>query len=342
MQPLELPGAFQQKMQTRLGEEWDSFLNSYRNGRYRALRLHPDKRPMDLLARLGMDEKDAVPWARDAYYYSKEQAETIRPGMHPYHEMGLYYIQEPSAMAPAMLLDAQPGECVLDLCAAPGGKSTQIAADMMDCGLLVSNEIHPARARILSSNIERMGIGNAIVTNADSELLAGRLVCCFDRILVDAPCSGEGMFRKNPEAVTEWSTEHVRMCAERQRMILRNADRMLRPGGRLVYSTCTFSPEENEQVIAAFLDEFRGYSLLGRKELEQEWMGRNRTVCLSGIDSGRSEWANGDPRLRQTFRLWPHHLRGEGHFVAVLQKNTNAQEDPCEASDGFEAAFSPR
>ena len=191
-----------------------------------------------------------MPWCREGFYYGDgTDAIARQPGKHPYHEAGVYYIQEPSAMAPVEYLDARPGMRILDLCAAPGGKSTQIAGKMQGQGILVSNEIHPARAGILSENMERMGVRNGIVTNETPGRLAEHFPEYFDRILVDAPCSGEGMFRKNDGAAEEWSPQNVRMCAERQDEILEEAYRMLAPGGRLVYSTCTFAPEEDEDVV---------------------------------------------------------------------------------------------
>lgn len=198
------------------------------------------------------------------------------------------------------------GDRVLDLCAAPGGKSTQLAAYLNQTGLLVANEIHSARCKILSQNMERLGISNAIVTNEDSFTLAARFPEYFDKIMVDAPCSGEGMFRKNPEAASEWSLANVKNCAARQSEILDNAAEMLVPGGKIVYSTCTFSPEENEQVIASFLEQHPEFELI-RKDVPE-------------FDHGRPDWANHIPQLAFTFRLWPHHLHGEGHFAAILQK----------------------
>lgn len=196
--------------------------------------------------------------------------------------MGLYYIQEPSAMSAAALLAPKPGMRVLDLCAAPGGKSTQLATYLGDSGLLVSNEINTQRSRILSQNIERMGIKNAIVTNEDSFVLASHFPGFFNAIQVDAPCSGEGMFRKLPEAIEQWSMENVAICAARQKEILDNAAVMLKPGGTIVYSTCTFSKEENEDVIEYFLERHPDFTL---EEME---------------------------------RFWPHKVDGEGHFVAKL------------------------
>ena len=202
-------------------------------------------------------------------------------------------------MAPAALLGACPGERVLDLCAAPGGKSTQIAGAMNGRGLLVSNEIHPKRARILSGNLERMGVANALVVNETPARLAERLPGWFDRVLVDAPCSGEGMFRKEEAALTDWSEDTVAMCAARQKMIRYEAAKMLRPGGRLVYSTCTFAPEENEGAVEAFLKNHPDF--------------RPEAVEAPRFSPGLT----GTPGM---YRLWPHRLKGEGHFAAVLRK----------------------
>lgn len=247
-----------------------------------------------------------IPWAENGCYYPPQ----AQPGRHPFHEAGLYYIQEPSAMAPAELLQVRPGERVLDLCAAPGGKSTQIAAKLGGTGFLLSNEIHPARARILSENMERMGVCNAFVASEPPGRLAERFPAYFDRILVDAPCSGEGMFRKNPEACGEWSPENVERCAARQDEILDCAEKMLKPGGRLVYSTCTFSPQENEGSISRFLQRHPDFEILPVE----------RMAGLQAGGNGVPEWGDGNPKLAETLRLWPHRVQGEGHFAAVLQK----------------------
>lgn len=284
---VQLPNDFVEKMKNLLGEEWEAFLESYENDRYQALRFNPLKRGIQqedyeqLLKTVYIEETEPVPWTNTGFYYGQE----VHPGKHPYHEAGVYYIQEPSAMAPAAMLPLVPGMRVLDLCAAPGGKSTQIAGKLGQQGLLVSNEIHPARCKILSQNMERLGVRNAIVTNEDSQTLAEYFPCFFHAIMVDAPCSGEGMFRKNPEAMKEWSLEQVKVCAHRQQEILENAAGMLARGGVMAYSTCTFSPEENEQVIAAFLENHPDFS------------------------------------IEKTLRLWPHKHHGEGHFLAILRKN---------------------
>lgn len=211
-------------------------------------------------------------------------------------------------MAPAEYLMAEPGECILDLCAAPGGKSTQIACSMQGEGLIVCNEIHPARAKILSENIERMGVCNALVTNETPQKLSDNFREYFDRILVDAPCSGEGMFRKNEDACDEWSPENVENCAARQAEILDCAAEMLKPGGRLVYSTCTFAPAENEGSISRFLERHPEFELLPAEK---------KDGMMPGVPAWTDHPAEG---LEHTIRLWPHHLKGEGHYLAVLQK----------------------
>lgn len=299
---MNLPIEFEKKMKAFLGNEWDDFLYSYDNNRFQALRFNTLKvqsqeERMRILKVLGISSDKKVSWANEAYYFD----ENVRPGKHPYHEMGLYYIQEPSAMSAAALLAPKPGMRVLDLCAAPGGKSTQLATYLGDSGLLVSNEINTQRSRILSQNIERMGIKNAIVTNEDSFVLASHFPGFFNAIQVDAPCSGEGMFRKLPEAIEQWSMENVAICAARQKEILDNAAVMLKPGGVIVYSTCTFSKEENEDVIEYFLKRHPDFTL---EEME---------------------------------RFWPHKVDGEGHFVAKLVRRgcvneLGADYDVCEDS----------
>lgn len=289
---MNLPIEFEKKMKAFLGDEWDDFLYSYDNNRFQALRFNtlkvqsPEER-MRILKTLKISSDKKVSWADEAYYFD----ENVRPGKHPYHEMGLYYIQEPSAMSAAALLAPKPGMRVLDLCAAPGGKSTQLATYLGDSGLLVSNEINTQRSRILSQNIERMGIKNAIVTNEDSFVLASHFLGFFNAIQVDAPCSGEGMFRKLPEAIEQWSMENVAICAARQKEILDNAAVMLKLGGTIVYSTCTFSKEENEDVIEYFLERHPDFTL---EEME---------------------------------RFWPHKVDGEGHFVAKLVRRGSVDTD---------------
>ena len=283
-----LPEAFLQRMEAQLGSEYPAFLESLERPRAVALRFNPLKGERPVLSFVGAP----VPWEPEGFYYDPE----TRPGLHVYHEAGVYYLQEASAMAPVALLDPKPGERVCDLCAAPGGKTTQIAGRMLGQGFLVCNEINPKRAKILSRNIERMGVANALVTNEHPETLASRFPGFFDRVLVDAPCSGEGMFRKEEAAVTDWSQETVQMCARRQREILDSAARLVRPGGRLVYSTCTFAPEEDEETVAAFLETHPEFT---PEPVEAPWF---------------------VPGENASYRMWPHKLLGEGHFAAVLRK----------------------
>ncbi len=290
-----LPQAFLDRMEKQLGKEYPAFLASLERPRAVALGFNPLKGNAPALDFVG----ENVPWEPMGYYYDPE----ARPGLHPYHEAGVYYLQEASAMAPVQLLDPQPGERICDLCAAPGGKTTQIAGRMAGEGLLLCNEINPKRAKILSRNIERMGAANALVTNEHPQRLAEKLPEYFDRVLIDAPCSGEGMFRKEEAAVTDWSVETVEMCARRQAEILESGAQMLRPGGRLVYSTCTFAPKEDEMAVAEFLSK--------HPEFEPE------AVEAPWFEAGE----NG------SFRMWPHKLLGEGHFAAVLRKKGEKQEE---------------
>ena len=283
-----LPEAFLQRMEAQLGSEYPAFLESLERPRAVALRFNPLKGERPVLPFVGAP----VPWEPEGFYYDPQ----TRPGLHVYHEAGVYYLQEASAMAPVALLDPKPGERVCDLCAAPGGKTTQIAGRMLGRGFLVCNEINPKRAKTLSRNIERMGVANALVTNEHPETLASRFPGFFDRVLVDAPCSGEGMFRKEEAAVTDWSQETVQMCARRQREILDSAARLVRPGGRLVYSTCTFAPEEDEETLAAFLE---AHPEFAPEPVDAPWF---------------------VPGENASYRMWPHKLLGEGHFAAVLRK----------------------
>ncbi len=245
---VDLPKAFAERMQRLLGGEYEAFEASYGQARQYGLRRNLLKGTEEEFIGAMPFPLEKISWAREGFYYDA----AVQPGRHVLHEAGAYYIQEPSAMAAVEALAPKPGERILDLCAAPGGKSTQIAGRMQGQGLLVSNEIIGERARILSQNVERMGVSNCVVCSEKPERIASLFPAFFDRVLVDAPCSGEGMFRKDEAARQEWSQKAVQMCAERQALILDEAARTVRPGGVLVYSTCTFSPEENERVIEQF------------------------------------------------------------------------------------------
>lgn len=299
-----LPKEFLIRMREMLGAEYNDFYESYNQERSFGLRVNPLKGTREEFLRKVSFSLTPILWEENGFYYNEEE----RPGRNPYHDAGVYYIQEPSAMAVGALAQAKAGEKVLDLCAAPGGKTTHLAGQMKGEGLLVTNEIHPARAKILSQNVERLGIRNAVVTNEDSSSLAQRFPLFFDRIVVDAPCSGEGMFRKDEIACREWSLQNVALCEARQREILDNAAKMLKVGGRLVYSTCTFAPEENEQQISAFLERHTEFIIEPEVDYERYYQ--------FGFSEGRLK----DEKTRKTFRIFPHRVKGEGHFLAVLRK----------------------
>lgn len=321
-----LPEEFQKRMQEMLGDEYPAFLQSLAGENYRALRVNTRKTDTEAFLRISPFRLNPVPWTENGFYYENEE----QPGKHPFHEAGVYYIQEPSAMAPVPFLNIKPGERVLDLCAAPGGKTTQIADYMQGEGILISNEIHPARAGILSENVERMGIRNAIVTNETPENLASEFAGYFDKILVDAPCSGEGMFRKNEGACTEWSLEGVALCAKRQDAVLACAAEMLRPGGRLVYSTCTFAPEEDEGTISRFLKGHPEFSIEKTKKPE-------------GFSAGVGAWTKAPaPGIENTMRLMPHNLHGEGHYLAVLTKAQAGESFLRSSRNGLEKSLLPK
>ena len=290
----QLPAAFVKRINEQLGAEAQEYFEALKEDYYRGIRMNltksksiPDEIENDILSK--------VPWWNGAYYLAKES----QAGANILHEAGVYYLQEPSAMTAVSVLSPQKGERILDLCAAPGGKSTQIAQAVGETGLLVANEPVPQRAKILSRNIERMGIGHALVVSAEPEQLAQRWVGMFDAILVDAPCSGEGMFRRHPETREAWSENSPKGCAERQLRILNSAITMLKDGGRLVYSTCTLNEIENEKVIQSIC------------ELHPEIQRGSFSIPN---EKNHMESENG------MMYLYPHKIKGEGHFVALLIK----------------------
>jgi 16S rRNA C967 or C1407 C5-methylase (RsmB/RsmF family)/NOL1/NOP2/fmu family ribosome biogenesis protein len=362
---MSLDKIFENRIKSILGGEYDDFEKALEKEPVKAIRLNALKCDKSGKAGTEGSDTDSLRSDKDFENYAKEildksgaklleniawelngfSYEGGTPGKHPYHEAGVYYIQEPSAMSPVAYLDTKPGEKILDLCAAPGGKSTQIASRMMGEGILVTNEIDKKRAQILSLNIERCGIRNALVTNMKPEQLSEVFEGYFDKILVDAPCSGEGMFRKNDEAISNWSTMNVRLCASRQTDILKEAVKMLAPGGKLVYSTCTFAPEEDELQAARLLkmgmkpveiklfegmipgnieniqnvfkttNEGAGNTELNDNDLydliNRELSDTDENISLNEIDE----------RIRTcTARLWPHKIKGEGHFLAAFTK----------------------
>lgn len=278
--------AFVASVEALLGAQTEAFLRALEEPYAAALRVH---RPCAQLVRfIG----DPVPWAREAYYVLPG----TQPGASIAHWAGSFYLQEASAMLSAAALMAQPGERVLDLCAAPGGKASQIGRDLQGEGVLVANEPHPGRAQALAGNLERLGVANAVVTCETPERLAAAWPEAFDAVLVDAPCSGEGMFRREAQARAQWTAQGVAGCARRQGQILAAAARMVRPGGRLVYSTCTFNAVENEGTIAAFL------------KAQGEFAPEDFSVAGLGASEGGM------------LRLWPHLARGDGHFVCRMRR----------------------
>lgn len=277
-----LPIDFINRMEQDLGPDFHAFLRSFEESKISALRFNPIKSDEKAKENIASMLEEQVKWSPNGYYYDDENS---RPGIHPYHAAGVYYIQDASAQLPVEMLSPKPGDICLDLCAAPGGKSTQIAGYLDGEGILVSNEPMKNRAKILSENVERLGIRNCIVTSEYPDKLAEKFIEYFDKIMVDAPCSGEGMFRKNHDACNEWSLDSVQMCADRQAEILDRAYEMLVPGGRICYSTCTFAKAEDEEAVAAFVER------------------------------------HPDMKVVEERRLWPHKDKGEGHYACLLEKD---------------------
>lgn len=286
-----LPKKFLDEMKIILGDEYSEFIKSYDDPKTTGLRVNTLKMTKDKLLSLNLYSLQEIPWTNEGFYYDES---IYRPGKNPLHEAGAYYLQEPSAMSVVPKLDVQEGEKILDMCAAPGGKSTYILSKLNNTGLLVSNEINPIRIKALGENLERFGAKNCIITNTDSRSLRKVFEGYFDKIVIDAPCSGQGMFRKDEVAISDWSYAKVLECQSIQREIIRDGYHMLKEGGILVYSTCTFAKEENEIIIEEFLEEYTNAKLI---EME---------------------------------RLWPHKIKGEGHFVAKIEK---LEEDRCSTKD---------
>ena len=278
---IALPQKFLEDMKEIHKDEYDDFIKSYEEPKTTGLRVNTLKISKEELLNLNLFNLTQIPWANEGFYYD----ETVdRPGKNPLHEAGAYYLQEPSAMSVVPKVDVQEGDKVLDMCAAPGGKSTYILSKLNDTGLLVSNEINPIRIKALGENLERFGAKNCIITNTDSNNLRKVFTGYFDKVVIDAPCSGQGMFRKDEVAIKDWSYAKVLECQSIQREIIRDGYKMLKNGGILVYSTCTFAKEENETIINEFIEEFENAKLI---EMD---------------------------------RVWPHKVKGEGHFVAKIQK----------------------
>ena len=305
MEQREFPREFLERMEKRLGDSFPAFLSSLSQPARKGLRLNTIKGGEALLSYLPCEEK--IPYTDCGYYVPS----CFKAGASPLHHAGAVYVQEPSAMAPVCALPLRDGMRVLDLCAAPGGKSLQAAERIGETGLLVSNEIISARASVLLSNVERLGAKNTVVTSCDTSVLADAFPLCFDAVICDAPCSGEGMFRKENDAILMWSPENVARCALRQTEILENAARCVAPSGYLLYSTCTYSREENEENVLAFLCRHPDFSLVMP----------NAALCAASVPS------EGSPEMRL---FYPHLTRGEGQFFALMvREGADAPTSPA-------------
>ncbi len=315
---ITLPEKFEKRMREQLGAEFESYRLCLDEHCRSGLRVNTQKLSAAEFAALSPFALEPVPWIENGFFYP----DGLQPAKHPYYFAGLYYLQEPSAMTPASLLPVEPGDRVLDICAAPGGKSTELAARLHGEGVLVSNDISNSRAKALLKNLELFGVKNAVVVSESPAKLAGRFESYFDKILVDAPCSGEGMFRKSPAIMKNWEQYGTGYYSELQRQILPDAIRMLRPGGYLLYSTCTFSPEENEGAVQYMLDNFPELELVPALPVRSETKESSPPgPDYTGMEHGRPDWTDhGSPLLDRTLRLWPHKIRGEGHFIALLRK----------------------
>ncbi len=313
-----LPIAFEERMKDLLKEEYESYKDSFLDKHHTGLRVNTLKIAPNKFQDISPVKLEPIPFIENGFYYDS----TEQPARHPYYHAGLYYIQEPSAMIPANLLPVNPYDKVLDLCAAPGGKSTELAAKLQGKGVLISNDISNSRAKALLKNIELFGVQNAIVVSESPTKLESYFPEYFDKILVDAPCSGEGMFRKSPAIMKDWEERGVDYYEKIQKEIIISAAKMLKPGGFMLYSTCTFSPEENEGTIKYLLKEYPEFRVVNPLT--------KSNVSYEGFDFGKPNWVDGPEELKNAIRIWPHKIKGEGHFICLLQKNAEIRDDSKE------------
>ncbi len=306
---MRLPKEFEEKMRELLKEEFPDYMACYGKPRFYGLRVNTGKITAEEFERICPFPIHPVPWIGNGYYYD---GESVTPSKHPYYYAGLYYLQEPSAMTPASRLPVEPGDKVLDVCAAPGGKATELGARLGREGLLVANDLSSSRAKGLLKNIEVFGIGNVLVLSEEPGKLCDHFPEYFDKILIDAPCSGEGMFRKDKKMVKAWEEHGPEFFSNIQRGIILKAARMLKPGGMLLYSTCTFDARENEQVIGYLLAACPEFCVMPMEGYE-------------GFLEGRPELSDPVCRgLKETVRIFPHRMDGEGHYLALLKKKGTA------------------
>mgnify|MGYP003288895288 CR=1 FL=1 len=307
----QLPEQYIKRMKALLKEDFDSYISALNEPPVRAFRVNTDKISLPDFEKINCFSAENIPYVGNGYYLDEEKI-----GNHPYHHAGMIYVQEPGAMAPAECVDIKPDWKILDMCAAPGGKSTQLKNKLGENGILVSNEIIPSRCKILTGNIERLGLKSTVTTCMDTDRLTRVFPACFDLIMVDAPCSGEGMFRKEEIAIDEWSEENVIRCAERQKQILGNAAKLLKKGGYIIYATCTFSLEENEKTVDSFLTEHSEFEIVPVK----------KEVIDNTCDGIRFEGCNTD-NIHYARRFYPHRSKGEGQFMAVLHNKLSPDEE---------------
>lgn len=313
---MALPKAFDERIRTQLGDEYEDYIRCFDNDMYHGIRVNTSKISVEEFLKISPFELEPVPWTKNGFYYDHRK---YTPSKHPYYYAGLYYIQEPSAMTPASVLDIDDGDIVLDICAAPGGKSTELAAKLGGAGILISNDISNSRAKALLKNLELFGIGNMCVVSEPPNNLSRAFEGVFDKILIDAPCSGEGMFRKSASMMTAWENNGTELFAGLQRGILNEACKMLKSGGKLLYSTCTFSPEEDEKSVEYLLSIDPSMHLIDFPKYEK-------------FDDGNPSWGDtGNTDITKCARLWPHHLKGEGHFIALFEKNKGSCAKGCSA-----------
>ncbi|MDF2944351.1 MAG: hypothetical protein K0S01_3209 [Herbinix sp.] len=314
---MNLPKLFEDRMRELMGEEYEEYLQCYSKPHFGGLRVNTLKTTPEEFESICPFSIKRIPWVKNGYYYDTNQ----QPSKHPFYYAGLYYIQEPSAMTPASLLPINKGDKVLDICAAPGGKSTELGAKLGGDGILITNDISNSRAKALLKNVELFGIRNSVVLSEAPNKLVEYFPEYFDKILIDAPCSGEGMFRKSPSIIKNWEQYGVEYYNKLQKDIILYAAKMLKPGGYMLYSTCTFSPEENEGTISYLMEQYPEFHVVN--SLPNSETRKAFGLSYEGFDTGKPDWVKGKEELKHCIRLWPHKIDGEGHFIALLHKEAN-------------------
>ncbi|MBC5683211.1 RsmF rRNA methyltransferase first C-terminal domain-containing protein [Ruminococcus sp. NSJ-13] len=320
---MKLPEKFENKMKELLQDEYDNYLQCYDEPRYYGLRVNTNKISVEDFLKIAPWSLTPVPWIPNGFYYDGDK---IQPSKHPYYFAGLYYLQEPSAMTPASRIPVEPGERVLDVCAAPGGKATELGAKLKGEGVLIANDISNSRARGLLKNLELFGIGNMMVISEEPGKLVEYFPEYFDKILIDAPCSGEGMFRKDKKMVKAWEEHGPEFFSKLQRSIITQAAAMLKPGGMILYSTCTFDPLENEKTVEYLLETCPEFKICEMEGYE-------------GFCEGIPKYVeNHSEEYRKTVRIFPHKMQGEGHYLALVKKGDDnvegKNEKPAKPKEG--------